>query len=326
MKNAAITLSAVLITAGLAPLADASITDNVSFTEIFPLVNPDFEDTPFDNGWANNPTGQLGQAVGGLNGTATAVFIRQDPGGTEFSDRPVAVIDGILRLELFFASAQPGSGNANGFDLNPRAGPSLGSANANILLRVNGDGDFQYNADGGTWTDIVTGFSYSTSDGSDLTTRNVYRLRVDMLLDGGNSVYDVYLSDPNSTTLPATPQLAGAAWKGAANLGAGDGFGELLLRPFNATVGGDYIADELRFFEGAEITNEITITEVTVDDVMGVEFTSTVNEVYRLQSTESPASGMWDNTPLMLEGTGGPITAFDPSGVSTQKTYRILEL
>ena len=72
--------------------------------------------------------------------------------------------------------------------------------------------------------------------------------------------------------------------------------------------------------------NEVAISEVTVDDVMGVAFTSTVSEIYRLQCTESPASGMWTNTPLMLEGTGGPITAFDPTGVSTQKSYRILQL
>ena len=252
MKNAAIILTAILITVGLAPSAVASIMDNVAFTEIFPLINPDLEDTPFDNGWANNPLGQLGQEVSGLNGTASAVFIRQDPGGTEFSDRPPAVIDGILRLEMFFASAQASIGNHHGFDLNLRGGTTPGDVDANLFLRVDGDGRFQYNADGGTWTTIVSGFSYSTSDGSDLTARNVYRLRVDMLLDGANSVFDVYLSDPNGTTLPASPQVAGAAWKGGSNLAAGDGLSEILLRPFN-TNGGDYIVDELTFYEGTVI-------------------------------------------------------------------------
>ena len=71
---------------------------------------------------------------------------------------------------------------------------------------------------------------------------------------------------------------------------------------------------------------EVTISDVTVNAVTGVGFTGEVNRIYRLQSADSPASGTWEDTPLLLEGTGEAMTAFDPAGPATQKVYRVLQL
>ena len=66
-------------------------------------------------------------------------------------------------------------------------------------------------------------------------------------------------------------------------------------------------------------------TEVTVEDTVALLFQSQSNINYKVQWTTNPVSGMWTDLDYILLGTGGQMLAFDPAGITTSKTYRIME-
>jgi hypothetical protein len=70
----------------------------------------------------------------------------------------------------------------------------------------------------------------------------------------------------------------------------------------------------------------VDITQIQVDDVIGMQFDSFTGTNYRLQFTTDMNSGIWVNADYLMFGTGQEMTAFDPSGFSTQKSYRVVAL
>lgn len=70
----------------------------------------------------------------------------------------------------------------------------------------------------------------------------------------------------------------------------------------------------------------VDVTQIQVDDVIGMQFDSFTGTTYRLQFTSAIISGVWTNADYVMFGTGEQMTAFDPSGFSTQKSYRVVAL
>ena len=70
----------------------------------------------------------------------------------------------------------------------------------------------------------------------------------------------------------------------------------------------------------------VDITEIQVDDVIGMAFDSFTGTTYRLQHTTNMSGGVWTDADYVMFGTGEEMTAFDPSGFSTQKSYRVVAL
>lgn len=70
--------------------------------------------------------------------------------------------------------------------------------------------------------------------------------------------------------------------------------------------------------------NEISFAAIDVDDTVGLQFDSQAGADYGLQFATSPSTNDWTDTPYTIHGTGDPMTVFDTTGFSTQKTYRIL--
>ena len=72
------------------------------------------------------------------------------------------------------------------------------------------------------------------------------------------------------------------------------------------------------------ISASVSVSGVAVEDVMALSFTSYLGRIYRLQYTTNLPSAVWDDTYYLIEGTGGETLAFDPSGFTTQKNYRVI--
>ena len=68
----------------------------------------------------------------------------------------------------------------------------------------------------------------------------------------------------------------------------------------------------------------VQITTNTVEDVFALEFASEEGLTYELESTEDPQVGDWTSTGARIDGNGGPIQMFDPTGFSTSKAYRVV--
>ena len=69
---------------------------------------------------------------------------------------------------------------------------------------------------------------------------------------------------------------------------------------------------------------EVTFTNMVVDDVAGMAFDSDLGATYELEYSEPPLTNDWIVTGATLEGDGGSLIFFDPTGPSTSKVYRIL--
>ena len=72
------------------------------------------------------------------------------------------------------------------------------------------------------------------------------------------------------------------------------------------------------------VSPSFSVSATAVEDVMALSFTSNVGRIYRLQSTTNLPSGTWDDINYLIEGTGGDTLAFDPTGFTTQKAYRVI--
>jgi len=68
----------------------------------------------------------------------------------------------------------------------------------------------------------------------------------------------------------------------------------------------------------------VSFTEITEDPAILLEFSSEAGEDYRLEFTTSPTNTDWQWTGFSIRGDGGTRHAFDPAGIDTQKTYRII--
>lgn len=74
-----------------------------------------------------------------------------------------------------------------------------------------------------------------------------------------------------------------------------------------------------------QAADPVVFNTVQVSHVVGFSFSSEQDAVYRLQYTEDLLSTNWLTAPVILQGTGGSMTMFDPAGLSTQKAYRIFQ-
>jgi hypothetical protein len=72
---------------------------------------------------------------------------------------------------------------------------------------------------------------------------------------------------------------------------------------------------------GDVVTNEFT--EVTLGDVMAMEFQSVQGTEYRLESTDQVATN-WQFAGMILIGDGDVMHMYDPAGISALKAYRIV--
>lgn len=88
--------------------------------------------------------------------------------------------------------------------------------------------------------------------------------------------------------------------------------------------GGEYDEGNFNGLQLVEAT-PVALSTVTVSAVAGVSFSSVSDATYRLQYTSSLLSTNWVTAPVVLQGTGGALTAFDPAGFSTIKVYRVVQ-
>lgn len=294
------------------------------------ILNRDFEASPYDYGWVRS--GDPGALLtDGLNGTSQAVYMAFMPSGGGEIYQQLDPSFGLARLELSFAAAEPAAGaQTRSFDLSILAGSTPGEGDGSIQLRVASGNRLQHRNSSGVWTTVLDDFAYSVDGNGDNDfsgaagegdVLNVYRLRLDILVDGGNSECKLFVSEANEIAYAhsATGLSFGAVPTTAT------GISEIKIRSWAGDVVADFVIDELSLSPIGAGGDVVTVTPLPVDDVIGVGFETGSNATYRLQSTESLVSGPWTNTPLLLDGTGGPLTAFDPTGSSTRKNYRIVK-
>ena len=79
---------------------------------------------------------------------------------------------------------------------------------------------------------------------------------------------------------------------------------------------------EMQFFTTPE--TPFAITNITVNPADLLEFASDDGQDYRLEFTTSPTNTTWQEAGFTIQGDGGIRLAFDPAGIDTQKTYRII--
>ena len=79
-------------------------------------------------------------------------------------------------------------------------------------------------------------------------------------------------------------------------------------------------------FDYWRLNPEVTITTNLVEDAFALSFDSDTNATYELQFSELPQSNQWTRTGAFVDGDGGTLQMFDPTGSSTSKIYRILRL
>jgi hypothetical protein len=93
---------------------------------------------------------------------------------------------------------------------------------------------------------------------------------------------------------------------------------------FHAGVNTDAGLSELRFILPDPPT---VFSQSAVNDVSALEFQSEAGVSYRLEfHTNQPPDVVWVPAGTVLSGNGGLMRMFDPTGYSTQKTYRIMPL
>jgi len=126
--------------------------------------------------------------------------------------------------------------------------------------------------------------------------------------------FNVYINDFNTPV--------------AANLLVNNsGFSPPLNNVFFGTRGGagQIYIDGIDVFEGPmpEPTT-VDSTVVQVDGVFGLQFMTELSRVYSLEFTTSPVGSAYQGTGALLEGNGGVMEMFDPTGGSDSKTYRVV--
>ena len=94
-------------------------------------------------------------------------------------------------------------------------------------------------------------------------------------------------------------------------------------------IAGTYVQPDVSAIELHAVltsTNPVpmAISSVTVGDRDGFSFTGEVGRLYTLQSMVGLAPPDWIDGDVMVRGSGGQSFAFDPDGISTQKSYQIV--
>ena len=91
---------------------------------------------------------------------------------------------------------------------------------------------------------------------------------------------------------------------------------------FAGTRGGtDYLIDDILV---ERVLPTVAFTNIVVEDVAALEFDSELGGIYDLEYAVEPDTNDYIATGATLTGDGGILNMYDPTGFSTQKTYRIL--
>ena len=87
----------------------------------------------------------------------------------------------------------------------------------------------------------------------------------------------------------------------------------------------DFTIDNFEIFQVTAEPVTITFTNVVVEDTAALEFNTTPGVNYQLEFTTNDLSAQdWMPSDTTILGAGGTQLAFDPTGFSTTKTYRIV--
>ncbi len=194
------------------------------------------------------------------------------------------------------------------------------------FVRANTNADRSYKRVDSGSIDLNWHLVVITCTGPDISNVSIYEDGVDF------SFADAYTGEPQVGTsiLNDEPVRIGyEPFSGAAPQGAyftGEiGFIEI----WNEALPEQYAVDRWNGGSPARATvspdrPQIVFQSVQRAAATGLIFQSVFGERYELQSTTETNPPNWTAAGLTLEGTGGQLTAVDPAGVSTQKTYRVL--
>jgi hypothetical protein len=86
----------------------------------------------------------------------------------------------------------------------------------------------------------------------------------------------------------------------------------------------DFTIDNFEILQAVSEPVTISFTNIIVEDTAALEFNTTPGVTYRLQSTTNLQATGWVSSGTLILGAGGTQLAFDPTGFSTSKTYRII--
>jgi hypothetical protein len=88
---------------------------------------------------------------------------------------------------------------------------------------------------------------------------------------------------------------------------------------------GEIFIDRIEVFQGPiPAPAQVQIATADVDSEFGVRFLSETSKTYSLEfTTDLVTSSNYQRAGALLEGTGGTLELFDPTGFSTSKAYRV---
>ena len=170
-------------------------------------------------------------------------------------------------------------------------------------LRVDENGDLYYDAGG--WQLLAAG---AVTHGQ----WNKFLVAADVSV-GGSEVVNLFLNDV---------QVGGNIY-----LGRGDTLDQFLFQASaNAGTGAGVFYDDITLYDTWLTNDAMTVSvddfAVATDDAGVLEFDSILGAHYGLQYSTDGST--WTDAPYTIPGNGGKATAFDPDGLSTGKSYRIV--
>lgn len=288
-----------------------------------PVLQEAFEDPPtpgstdgtgdFDPPDNNNPHGGTGNGPV-IEATPEGVQVRTAavaPGPAE-GDQYLRITEGdhykpyfspmIPNTQEFTVTFWLYNAGANGLDfqvgrMNTSTGPNIGFSN----LRWFGGNIQRFFI---VWTDITP-----------FTTGQWDRIGLEYEASGTpGGTFNLYINDfetPVASGLPVN----------------NPGFSPPLNNVFFGTRSGagQVYVDGIDVFEGPmpEPTT-VDSTVVEVDDVFGLRFMTELSRIYSLEFTTSPAGAAFQSAGRRIEGNGGIMEMFDPTGGAGIRTYRVV--
>ena len=286
-----------------------------------PVIVSDFEPPAFGAGssfagvdlWSNRvgsgtanitPDGAGTGITNILGGTQSAVLDSAGRFGVAREWGAAAAVIGLDPWVLRGVMAQLTAGGQTEFWMSNSAGAGGAGTPAGIVFHA-----------GGTFRvmDLVLG---QIDTGVSWTPGDLYL--VDIVLDLAADTYDVIVE--NLTAGTGREDLAAGLQMNDFGGGVAVAGGVILV---NDGSGGVSVFDTILTAGYTNGPATVASGAIEVDDVIALSFTTEFGEIYRVQSSTSLVSGTWTGTPYVFEGTGLEMRAFDPSGSSPGKCYRL---
>jgi hypothetical protein len=259
----------------------------------------------------NNPTSHqvTPDAITGqvLEGAQSAVLVTSSRSWVKRGW--ISDVSGVINnTDDFVLSAywsQPAAGNSE-FWFSHSAG-SIPSGNGTLAA-------IEFQADGNFWLEALSG---KTDSGVSYVPGDTYQIW--MQINMGTDTFTAFAA--NLTAGGPILNLGGDGLTSPQTAGTITGVGGVIMINDGANT---LVFDNIQVGT-AVIPDPTTVafTETAIENVTALSFSSVVGEVYRLRFTSNLISGTWTNTPVLIEGTGFEMFAFDPTGFSTQKSYQV---